>query len=65
MLQESYFTGDEDEDAEVLQMVQQLLDVLKFVFLFVERHCSCLLVVVVTAKSKSNRRLFFSELYMS
>lgn len=29
--QEAYYTGDEDEDAHVLQMVQELLTILKFV----------------------------------
>jgi len=31
LMQMSYFTGDEPEDNEVLEMVQQLLDVLKCV----------------------------------
>ena len=31
LMQESYFTGDEQEDAEVLEMIQQLLEVLKLV----------------------------------
>ena len=31
LCQELYYTGDDDEDAQVLDMVQQLLHVVKFV----------------------------------
>jgi len=34
IIQESYYTGSEEEDTEVLEMIRQLLDILKFVSCF-------------------------------
>ena len=49
MMQGSYFTGDDDEDAQVLEMVQRLLDVLKSVsFLSVTHKIVTITTLIMT-----------------